>query len=695
MRGGYIPMQTVNDSINFLHINASDIKWGASIAGFRMHQALLHEGHGSHLLCGLKLHPGSDTSAIMPGRFSYAPNLLTGKLFNAAGLQSFGYPSSFFLSRSPFIRTWADVIILRNLHWWYISIGILPFLAEQAPLIWRVPDMWAITGHCVYSYECARWQTGCGNCPRLSDYPKLFLDTTHLLWKRKARIYAHVKGRLVFVSPSLWLKRFIEASPLTRDFSCEHIPTAVDLEIFKPGLRQQARDNFGIAADEKVIMLSSFDLGDKRKGIPYCVEAINALAGSLKRPPTVFLLGASAAHSPFAQGLKVVATGLLQDDRLIAASYNVADVFLNMSTADNLPNTLVEAAACGIPVVSRNAGGCAETFQEGRSGFAVEDVRQAAAALKNLLTDEARQKSFSAAARDFARQHFSMQAQVKAYVALASRLIAERRYAVQIQCAAQTGCSRYIAGIRIDATTYAQATERITRLSQERRGGFICVGNTHIAVEAYRSDRFRSIINAADIVTSDGMPLVWSLKLFGVKDAQRVVGYGLMLSVLARAEALGIAVGFYGGKDAIRRLMVRKLKRQFPLLKVAYSYSPPFRPLSPQEDENIVKDIVASGARILFIGLGCPKQEFWADQHRQRLPCVMITVGAAFDYLAGTIKRAPRLIQNLGLEWFVRLMQNPRRLFPRYLVANPVFIYLVLNQLMSERLKKRKRSVCL
>jgi N-acetylglucosaminyldiphosphoundecaprenol N-acetyl-beta-D-mannosaminyltransferase len=254
--------------------------------------------------------------------------------------------------------------------------------------------------------------------------------------------------------------------------------------------------------------------------------------------------------------------------------------------------------------------------------------------------------------------------------------------------------SCFIAGMRIDATTYAQATERITQLSKDRHGGFICIGNTHIAVEAYRHDRFRRIINAADIVTSDGMPLVWSLKLFGVKEAQRVVGYGLMLSVLARAEALGIAVGFYGGKEAIRRLMVRKLKNRFPHLTVAYSYSPPFRPLNPQEDQRIVQDIIASGARILFIGLGCPKQELWAGQHRQSLPCVLITVGAAFDYLAGTLKRAPRFIQNLGLEWLVRLMQNPRRLLPRYLVANPVFIYLLLRQLMSEGLKKVRTSAC-
>jgi len=238
----------------------------------------------------------------------------------------------------------------------------------------------------------------------------------------------------------------------------------------------------------------------------------------------------------------------------------------------------------------------------------------------------------------------------------------------------------YVAGMRIDATTYEKASEKAFALLSEKKSSFICIANTHVATEAYKSSQYRSVINSADIVTPDGMPLLWCLRLFGAGFSERVCGPDLLFAICCKAEKRGVRVGFYGGRKAIRRLMVQKIKKQYPKLQVVYSYSPPFRDLSDEEEQKIINDIAAVGTQILFVGLGCPKQELWAGNHLGVIPCLMITVGAAFDYIAGTIRRAPKTVQIMGLEWMTRLAQNPRRLWKRYFLRNSLFIYLAVKE---------------
>ena len=413
----------MSEKLNFLHINASDTRWGASLAGYRFHKALSKQGYGSRILCGVKETEDRDVSTIMPGRFGYLPNAIVGKFFNYAGLQSFGYPSSFFLKRSKLINDWADVCILRDIHWWYFSIGILPWLSRRFPLIWRVPDMWSQTGHCVYSYECQKWKTGCGQCPHLKDYPELLFDTTKFLWMRKKRIYASLKDKMVFVSPSKWMGEIIKQSPLTKDFRCEVIPSAVDLSTFKPGLRRQARKRLGIKDNEKVIMFSSVKLNDFRKGAKEMREVIDSLKPSFNDSLTVLFVGSQEKDFKFSPGVKVVQTGLITDNNSLVSCYNGSDVYLSMSKADNLPNTLIEASSCGLPIVTLDSGGCAEIIEDDKSGYAVKNTTQAVSALKDILNNRRKQEDFSINARVFAQKHFSMQSQVDSYLNLAKELV--------------------------------------------------------------------------------------------------------------------------------------------------------------------------------------------------------------------------------------------------------------------------------
>lgn len=211
------------------------------------------------------------------------------------------------------------------------------------------------------------------------------------------------------------------------------------------------------------------------------------------------------------------------------------------------------------------------------------------------------------------------------------------------------------------------------------------MANVHMAMEAYDSREFRRIVNSADLVTPDGMPLVWMLRKLGVSDQQRVYGPALMDRVCEVASRQGVPVGLYGGQRETLESLVKSMRSRFPKLRIAYAYSPPFRPLSDEEDERVVQEINNSGARILFVGLGCPKQERWMAEHKGRVQAVMLGVGAAFDFHAGKVPQAPGWMQRMGLEWLFRLATEPRRLWRRYAKHNPRFVVLALMQLLGLR----------
>jgi len=246
--------------------------------------------------------------------------------------------------------------------------------------------------------------------------------------------------------------------------------------------------------------------------------------------------------------------------------------------------------------------------------------------------------------------------------------------------------SRYILGLRIDGSNYDDAVERILAMPEKDQFGYVCIATVHMVMEAHDDYSFQRIVNSANLVTSDGMPLVWGLRFQGLTNAQRVYGPSLTPILCKRAAAMGWPVGFYGGTDEVVDQMKANLSAEIPSLNIAYAYSPPFHPLTPEEDEAAVRQIRASGVKILFVGLGCPKQERWMAEHADRVDAVQVGVGAAFDFLAGQKAQAPRWVQNAGLEWLFRLATEPRRLWKRYLYHNPRFIYLYGKQLLTHKL---------
>lgn len=244
---------------------------------------------------------------------------------------------------------------------------------------------------------------------------------------------------------------------------------------------------------------------------------------------------------------------------------------------------------------------------------------------------------------------------------------------------------RKILGIRVDATSYEDATHRVIEWARQRESRTVCLGVVASVMEARESARYRAALEAADLVTPDGMPLVWMLRGLGAKPASRVYGPDLTIAVLSAAQEAGLAVGFYGSSEEVLARLTTNVRRRFPRLDVAFHQAPPFRPLSAEEDETAVSAMRESGARILFIGLGGAKQDLWMAEHRGRIPAVMLGVGAAFDFLAGTKPQAPRWMQDSGLEWLFRLATEPRRLWRRYLRHNPRFAFLAVKQILGTR----------
>lgn len=226
----------------------------------------------------------------------------------------------------------------------------------------------------------------------------------------------------------------------------------------------------------------------------------------------------------------------------------------------------------------------------------------------------------------------------------------------------------------IDILSWDDAVSFLVTWGNQRRSSVVCICNVHMLITAEDDQQLAQVLSESEMVTPDGAPVAWAMRRAGVESQERINGPDLMWRYLSEAERLGQVVFFFGAREVTLDALKAALLAAFPNLKIGGMVSPPFRPLTTEEDQAYVDEINAAGTAVLFVGLGCPKQEVWMQAHRARINAVMVGVGAAFDYHAGTIKRAPIWMQRNGLEWFYRLCTEPRRLWKRYLITNTLFV---------------------
>ena len=237
-------------------------------------------------------------------------------------------------------------------------------------------------------------------------------------------------------------------------------------------------------------------------------------------------------------------------------------------------------------------------------------------------------------------------------------------------------------------TSYQDVCDRITDWSQHNTSCYIVAANVHVIMMGYWQKRYREILNRAALVTPDGMPLVWAMRLLGIKRQTRVYGPDLMLAWCDRASKLQIPIYLYGGTNSTLEKLQTNLKQKFPNLIIAGAHSPPFRSLSVVEETEDIERIHNSGAKVVFVGLGCPKQEQWMARQQGKLQAIMIGVGAAFSFHSGEVSQSPRWVMKMGFEWLYRLSCEPQRLWRRYLMNNPVFLGLFAWQLLCQKLSE-------
>ncbi|MGV3704160.1 MAG: WecB/TagA/CpsF family glycosyltransferase [Arcticibacter sp.] len=245
-----------------------------------------------------------------------------------------------------------------------------------------------------------------------------------------------------------------------------------------------------------------------------------------------------------------------------------------------------------------------------------------------------------------------------------------------------------ILSINVSQGKYPEFVDNIVELAQGRVSSYVCVANVHMLVEAHQSKAFQKIVNDADIVTPDGMPLAKCFQLLHQQPQDRVDGMSLLPALLEEASKSGLSVYFYGGSQKMINETTKYLGNTYPSLNIAGAYSPPFRALTEDEKDNIAARITASEANLVFVVLGCPKQEKWMNEMKGKIPAVMIGIGGALPVLIGMQRRAPEWMQKNSLEWLYRLMQEPKRLFKRYFSTNSTFLYLLAKEKITVHKKE-------
>ncbi|MBD3880182.1 WecB/TagA/CpsF family glycosyltransferase [Phormidium tenue FACHB-886] len=244
-----------------------------------------------------------------------------------------------------------------------------------------------------------------------------------------------------------------------------------------------------------------------------------------------------------------------------------------------------------------------------------------------------------------------------------------------------------VIGSPVTALSFESQVNLMVDWATHRLSKVVCVANVHMLMEAKARADFADVLAHADIVTPDGMPLVWLMNLTsaGKRRQDRVAGMDILMALCKQATTKGISLFFLGSEAAILDRMRDRLQRDFPGLKIVGMEPLPFRPLTPEEDEAIVQKINQSGAGLVLVSLGCPKQEFWTSQHKGKIQAVMIGLGGVFPVYAGIYKWAPLWVRKMGLEWLYRLIQEPKRLWRRYFATIPPFLYLALKQILFSR----------
>jgi glycosyltransferase involved in cell wall biosynthesis len=416
-----------NRPLRIVQVSATERGGGAEAVALGLHEGFRRRGHDATLLVGR----GTGTG---PGVRSFPRDLLTSALHalaggvrvleRAGGLETYRYPAA---ARALRALPDADVIHLHNLHGGYFDLRLLGTLSRRVPVVLTLHDAWLLSGHCAHSLGCERWRTGCGACPDLGIYPAIRRDATAQNWQRKKQIFT--RSRLHVATPSGWLAQRVRESMLgTATAELRVIPNGVDIAIFSPGDRADARRALGLPVTGPIVLAVGSAARENPFKDPATAEAAVVEAGTVLDRDIVFVRVAGDAHTARMGRTLIMDHPYQQDAERLALYYRAADVYVHAARADTFPTAVLEAMACGTPVVATDVGGIAEQLRSGPSDEA-HDVHggagiltgpaaatEMAQAIATLLSDDALRAHLGRNAACIARRDYDREAQCAAYL---------------------------------------------------------------------------------------------------------------------------------------------------------------------------------------------------------------------------------------------------------------------------------------
>lgn len=408
--------------MKILHLNNSDISGGAARAAYRIHKGLQHTGIDSQMSV---LAKKSDDKTIVGSGTTVKKGLaLLRPILDGAATKLFGVRSKAIFSPAwlPFSDIPAQINAISpdivHLHW--ICGGMLrveDLKLINKPIIWTLHDMWAFTGGCHYNADCELFQQACSNCPQLKRSSEN--DLSRSIFKRKEKAWAGLD--ITIVTPSRWLAECAQKSYLFKDRRVEVIHNGLDLDLYKPIDKITAREIWDLPSDKKLILFGAMSAtSDHRKGFDLLHQGLKQLADKWSGKAELVVFGASEPVKPHDFGLPVHYLGHLHDDVSLSLLYAAADVMVTPSRQDNLPNTVVESLACGIPIVAFDIGGMPDMIEHKINGYLAKpfDVSDLAAGISWVLADEHRHKKFCVKVREKAVACFDIEKVAKQYADL-------------------------------------------------------------------------------------------------------------------------------------------------------------------------------------------------------------------------------------------------------------------------------------
>lgn len=407
-----------------IHLGRSDSStWGGggAVSMCRLHESLSQFGIDSQILCQIKTTNSPLIQVLQWPKGEILDKILK-RLTSRLGLNDIHRISSFKIKQhEAYVST--DIIHFHSMHSGFLSYLALPTLTINKPAVFTLKDMWALTGHCGYSFDCTRWKIGCGKCPYPEAHPAIKRDATRLEWKLKDWVYS--QSNLTIVCPSEWMAEQAKQSSLINRFSIHSIPHGINTKIFQPLDSEQCRLQMGIPLKKKVLLFSAVKLSDHRKGGDLLIKALSSLPESLKAETVLLVFGNDGQVLSEAVGISAHDLGYLSDDSSKAIAYSAADLFLFPTRDEVFGNVSIESQACGTPVVSFRVGGVPEHVRPGITGYLAEpdNAKDFGNGIIQLLENESLRNQMSQQCRAIALEEYNLRLYAQRHIDLYKSLL--------------------------------------------------------------------------------------------------------------------------------------------------------------------------------------------------------------------------------------------------------------------------------